>query len=278
MDMTSNVHTHTTWCDGKNTVREMADAAIALGFTDLGFSSHAPAPFDETCLGIQDEAAYRADIAAAKEEYAGRLGILCGIEQDAARPINAKLYDYVIGSVHYLPGTGGQYNAADGDEENLLRARSQWYAGNGEAMAQAFFEATAQSVRHLHPTIVGHFDVIAKYNKRGNLFDEDGARYKNAALAAMDEVITATKDYGGMIEVNTGAMARGLRDVPYPAPFLLRHMAQRGARVIITTDCHRTTMLNAGFHRAVAFLQLAGFVRMCVLRGGRFIDVDLERI
>lgn len=39
----SNAHTHSTWCDGKDTLEDMAQAAIDLGFTDLGFTCHSPA-------------------------------------------------------------------------------------------------------------------------------------------------------------------------------------------------------------------------------------------
>ena len=35
--MRANYHTHTTWCDGRNTTREMAEAAVAKGFDVLGF-------------------------------------------------------------------------------------------------------------------------------------------------------------------------------------------------------------------------------------------------
>ena len=37
--LSSSTHNHTTWCDGKNTPEEMAEAAWKLGFTDLGFSA-----------------------------------------------------------------------------------------------------------------------------------------------------------------------------------------------------------------------------------------------
>ena len=40
MKIRSNVHTHTTFCDGKNSVEEMARAAIDLGFVSLGYSIH----------------------------------------------------------------------------------------------------------------------------------------------------------------------------------------------------------------------------------------------
>ena len=41
MLITSNPHTHSTYVDGKNTLEEMIEAALSLGFNALGFSEHA---------------------------------------------------------------------------------------------------------------------------------------------------------------------------------------------------------------------------------------------
>ena len=42
----SNFHTHTRYCDGKDSPAELAEAAFALGFRALGFSGHSFTPFD----------------------------------------------------------------------------------------------------------------------------------------------------------------------------------------------------------------------------------------
>ena len=38
--MSMDIHTHTKWCDGKNSAEEMVRAALALGLECLGFSGH----------------------------------------------------------------------------------------------------------------------------------------------------------------------------------------------------------------------------------------------
>ena len=38
--MKTNYHTHTVWCDGKDTPESMIKAAIGKGFDVIGFSSH----------------------------------------------------------------------------------------------------------------------------------------------------------------------------------------------------------------------------------------------
>ena len=44
----ANLHTHTSFCDGKNSPEEMVRSAVEKGFDVLGFSGHSYTPFDET--------------------------------------------------------------------------------------------------------------------------------------------------------------------------------------------------------------------------------------
>lgn len=272
----SNAHTHTTWCDGLDTTDIVAQAAFELGFTDLGFSSHAPSPRDAYGGALQDEAGYRADIARLKKEYAGRMGILCGVEKDFYDEIDPALYDYVIGDLHFFEDADGTLHPVDTGADALRDTVNELYRGDPLAAVADFYRLSAENVRRFRPDIVGHYDLIAKFNQESALFDEGGAAYQSIALEHLDVILDPLRDYGGMMEMNFAVFARGLRDVPYPAPFLLRHMARRGARVIVTSDSHRASTLNAGFEAAPAFLRQAGFDSMAVLRDGKFIDVKID--
>ena len=44
LHMKANYHTHTTWCDGKDSPRAVIESAIAKGFDAIGFSSHSMLP------------------------------------------------------------------------------------------------------------------------------------------------------------------------------------------------------------------------------------------
>ena len=276
MKILADVHMHTTFCDGKNTVREMAEAAIALGFTDIGFSEHAPALFDEEFPGMADPAGYRAEVAAVKKEMAGRLAVCCGTEQDFYAPVNRDEYDYVIGSVHYVPSEAGMYCSVDSTIEALHSAVDLYYGGNMLSMMRKYYENCVESARALHPDIIGHFDVVTKHNEQGILVDESGTAYRNMALEAADAIADAILPYGGIVEVNTGAMTRGFRSVPYPATFILRHLAQRGVRVMITGDTHAAATLGFAFDKALAVVRQAGFRQLALLKDCRFIDVEIE--
>ena len=68
--MSFDLHTHTIYCDGKNTTEEMVQAALTKGLICLGFSGHGYAPYDtDACMTREGAAAYRAEVAALREKY-----------------------------------------------------------------------------------------------------------------------------------------------------------------------------------------------------------------
>ena len=63
----SSVHCHSTMCDGKNTLQDMASAACAQGLTTLGFTGHSYTQRDrEYCMSPSRTAQYKATIAKLK--------------------------------------------------------------------------------------------------------------------------------------------------------------------------------------------------------------------
>ena len=106
--MIQNLHTHTSFCDGRNSPEEIIHEAIRLGMDSLGFSSHAPCPVPEDSAGMKpdDVPAYRAEILRLREKYAGRLNIFLGLERDFFFFPDGDGWDYVIGSVHYVEKEG----------------------------------------------------------------------------------------------------------------------------------------------------------------------------
>ena len=77
-----SVHTHSTLCDGKDTLVEMARAAFEAGAVSFGASghSHTPMPWDAGCVLPTDMTAYREEVLRLREAYGGRMDVLLGIE------------------------------------------------------------------------------------------------------------------------------------------------------------------------------------------------------
>jgi len=115
--MKTNYHTHTTWCDGKDTPEAVVLAAIDKGFDAIGFSSHAMLPEDDTPWVLTPEKAprYAAEIRALAKKYENCIRVLCGVEADyvpgGATPDRgtyaAIAPDYIIGSVHFVIAPDG---------------------------------------------------------------------------------------------------------------------------------------------------------------------------
>ena len=265
--MRSSVHCHSTLCDGKNTLQEMASAACAQGLTTLGFTGHSHTPCDrEYCMSPRRTALYKATIAKLKAEYKGKVDILCGIEWDQFSDDKRAGYDYWIGSVHYLHGANtGRYYEIDFRKQDLKACIDADFGGDGLAAAEAYYRAVAE-VAALRPDILGHIDLIKKLNRDGEFFDEASPRYHAAALGALE----AARDAGCLLEVNTGAVFRGYRDDFYPCGWLLEAWAGMGGKVIITADAHSTDSLTFGYAEAARQIKAAGFDSVQVLTGVGF--------
>ncbi len=102
--------------------------------------------------------------------------------------------------------------------------------------------------------VIGHFDIVAKFNEGGALFDERHPRYVAAWRAAADELLRS----GAVFEINTGGIARGWRSTPYPAPPILDYLAAGGARFLLSGDAHRADGLCFGFDEWGAWASARG--------------------
>ena len=126
----ANYHTHTKYCDGKNTVAEMTKAAFDKGFTHLGFSGHGYTDFDESyCMSRENIQNYLRDVAAVKAEYAGKMEVYAGVEQDCFSTESTDIYDYIIGSTHYVY-KDGLYHTVDESEEKTNAIVREFFGGD----------------------------------------------------------------------------------------------------------------------------------------------------
>ena len=262
----AGLHNHTTMCDGKNSAREMAEAALAAGFTDFGFSGHGHTPFDLS-YSLKDEAGYIREIRALQKEYAGRIRLYCGLEQDYFAPTaRRESYDYIIGSVHYWRDeASGRYWAVDGSPETVADCRDVLFGGDARKMVEAYYALVADNCEAYRPDVAGHLDVVGKNNRDMRFFDENATWYLDAAFAAIDRVCAT----GAVIELNTNGWPK--RGMCYPAPRLLEYIRRAGGKMTINADAHRVENVALHFDWAVEALKRAGFGGVWVWENGRFV-------
>lgn len=267
-----NLHTHTTFCDGKSTAEELVQRAISLGCPSIGFSGHAPlSPGGEGWAMPSDlVAAYRREIHRLQNIYGDHIAIFLGLEQDIDSPAPKDTWDYLIGSVHNLP-CNGQCHSVDNTQVSFLETVQNCFDGDPLALAEAYYTRVAHVADVTGCQIVGHFDLVTKFNEGDRIFREDDPRYRRAALDALDALCGKNL----VFEINTGAMARGYRTAPYPSLFLLRELAQRGEAVCITSDCHHAENLLFAFDQAEELARSCGFTETMVLTNNGFTPQKL---
>ena len=261
----SSIHVHTTYCDGKSTITELIDKAIALNLKVLGFSGHSPSDFVDTSgMKVEQLDAYKNEVLAAKKKYAGTLEIILGIEQDAFCPIPAEGYEYVIGSVHSIKDMNNEHRyVVDGSREKMLVGINEAFQGDSLKAALRYYDTYKTMIQTLKPTVAGHLDLLTK---NAGLFDESNPAYAKAAL----EVAECAWQSGAVIEINTGGMARGKTTRPYPAPFILKQLAQWNAPVTITSDCHNKDFLCHYYSESIELMESCGFTHIYEWSQGGF--------
>jgi len=197
-DIQGILHVHSTWSDGKATIREMAEATLALGKTYLGMCDHSKVA--AYANGLTEDAVRRQheEIDRLNEEFAGRLRILkgteCDILRDGALDYDDKTlatFDFVVASVHSL------FNLPPAEQtQRLIRALENPYC-----------------------SILGHPTGRILLEREGYQPD-------------LEAVITRAGELGAAIELN-GDPHRFDLDWRY-----LRFATERGVRIPITPDAH----------------------------------------
>ena len=247
----SNLHTHTVFCDGMDTPEELVLEALRLGCRSIGFSGHAHMPLGEDWyMSPEQTEDYKSSVLFLQEKYRGQINIYLGVEQDIYSDAPTDGYDYVIGSVHYVQRDGCML-PVDESRESLLTVVREHYHGDFYALAEDYYTAVARVYELTRCHIVGHFDLITKYNEANALFDTGSPRYRRAANRALDTLL----DCPVAFELNTGAMARGYRTTPYPEESLVRRIRAAGKPLLLTSDCHDRTQLLYKFSDYEAWLR-----------------------
>ena len=257
-----SVHTHSTLCDGKNTLAEMAQAAFEAGVLSFGASGHSHTPLrdDEGCVLPVDMSEYRAEVLRLREAYAGRMDVLLGIEIDNCADVSPEGFDYWIGSAHRLKAPDGTFCTVDWSAELLHQCCREQFTGNSLTMAEHYYDEVGRMAAR-RPTIMGHIDLITKFEEKAPLIDQEHPRYRTAALSALHSADPRET----LLEINTGAMSRGYRKAPYPALFLLKEWRSMGGRVILTADAHSAEAIVHGYAQAAELARAAGYDRSTVL-------------
>lgn len=266
--MLSNLHTHSTFCDGRNTPEEIVLAALEKGFSSIGFSGHAYTPFDlRYCM--KNTEGYIWEIGRLKEKYGKDIQIYLGIEEDLFAPVDRKAFDYIIGSSHYFR-IGGEYFPIDSNY-GYFKKCLELFDHNALELADRYYTNFCGYIKARKPDIIGHFDLITKFDESEAQLFLNNAEYNRLA----EKFITEAAAADCIFEVNTGAVAKGIRTSPYPSEDLLYVLKKLDAKITLSSDSHSIETLDFAFDETRQRLLEIGFRYCYVLFDGEFVK---ERI
>ena len=117
----------------------------------------------------------------------------------------------------------------------LLKGVEKLYGGDIYAFAEDYFRLVGDLWERTRCRIIGHFDLLTKFNEDGTLLDETHPRYLRAAGEALDRLLEAPV----LFEINTGAISRGYRTEPYPAKDIRNYIRKHGGMMILSSDSHQ---------------------------------------
>ena len=252
----TNFHTHTVWCDGKDTAEAVVQSAIEKGFDAIGFSSHMSFPASQDWeLSAADAPAYVCEIERLREKYASRIKVYCGGEADYIRGITTPEHSryaamnlrYLIGSLHMVIAPDGGRVWVDSSPKLLAECIERHFGGDAKAFISAYFEQQREMLG-FDFEILGHPDLVRKFNVKHPYFDENAGWYLNELEKTADAIAAS----GKIVEVNTGAISRGWLDDAYPSPVFRAMLRERGVKFILSSDSHSAETIDCAFDRFAA--------------------------
>lgn len=261
--MLTNYHCHGEFCDGRDSLADMAKTAHHHGFTQLGFSAHAPLPFPTTWNIRRERVAdYTAEVGRLKAEYSGRMEILLGYELDWIKGVSGPGLgwdqlerDFALASVHFVRAPDGFLFTVDEGEAEFFPKVAEHYQGRSLDVVRDYWQAYQEMVQVDGYQILGHLDLIKKNNRDSRLFDPEAKEHRHGALATVEAIAAR----GKIVEVNTGGMARGKIHETYPSPWILAKMHTYRIPVTLNSDAHQTANLMAFREEGLAALRQAGY-------------------
>jgi histidinol-phosphatase (PHP family) len=194
-----------------------------------------------------------------REETDLRLGIevdfVPGAEDRTANLLEARDFDYVVGSVHFLGD-----HALDMDDYSI------WGSTRGSGLIQPgrsvekvwrdYFCTLGEAARSGLFDILAHPDLVKVWGRDRPVPEGDLCRYYELAIDGIAES-------GVAIEVSTAGLRKRAQEI-YPAPAFLAMCLEAGAPVALSSDAHRPEDVGADYDRALELLESVGVKELCV--------------
>jgi histidinol-phosphatase (PHP family) len=240
------------------------EAAARAGIGELGVSEHiyrfsaalelwrhpfweryASDDLDDYCSFVRDQT----DL---------RLGIECdfiiGAEDRTANLLEAREFDYVVGSVHFI-----REGFVDMDDYTVWDPKDP--RRSPESIWGRYFETVAESARSGLFDIISHPDLVKIWGPEhpGRTPAGDLRRYYEPTVEAFAESDVA-------VEISTAGLRKPVGEI-YPAPAMLEMCLEAGVPLALSSDAHRPEDVGAGYEQALELLDALGVRELAAFEG-----------
>lgn len=235
-------------------------AAEAAGIAELGVAEHVYR--FEQALGLWNhpfwvqQAQDDIDAYCAFARGAGlKLGIECdfipGAEDRSAALLEARDFDYVVGSVHFIGD-----RAVDHEGWDVWQRR-----GDPDEVWRRYFELLAECARSGLFDVLAHPDLVKVWG-RGRPSPRRDPRF------FYEPAIEAIAESGIAVEISTAGLRKPADEI-YPAAAFVEMCLEAGAVFALSSDAHRPAEVGFAYERAIAFLAELGVAEICVFEQRR---------
>ena len=203
---------------------------------------HAVDDLDEYCAFVREQTDLRLGIEA---------DFVPGREDRMANLLDAREWDFVVGSVHFL-----RDGAVDQEDWDVWDTTA-----NPERVWRRYFETLGEAARTGMFDVMAHPDLVKVWGGERPRPGGDLRRFYELALEGIAES-------GVAIEVSTAGLRKPVAEL-YPARALLELCLEVGAPVALSSDAHVPDQLGYRYEEAVELLAELGVEELCVFDGRR---------
>lgn len=257
-----NFHAHSQFCDGRDTISDIAASAASYGMKYFAFTPHSPLNIPSPCnMDKEKMEDYLSEMRRVGEENNGRMNILTSLEIDGMGADFGPHIDYFqnlpldfrLGSVHFVPNQNDVFLDCDGRFERFAQYLKDGFQGDLRYVVEKYFEQVLIMMERGGFELLGHFDKIA-----GNAAIADPEIENQRWYEAMvDDVISHAKDAGLVVEINTKAFADKGRF--FPAERWWGKLIEAGLPLAIDSDAHYASKVTSGRDEAFKRLEAFGY-------------------
>ncbi len=254
MAIQADFHLHSNFSgDSSAPMEDMIQKAISLGLTHICITEHYDP--DYIYLAGQDAIfelntdSYLYELLRLRERYKDKISVGFGVElglqphlkRELAVFSKSKEFDFIIGSSHLC-------NRKDPYYPEFFEGRSE------EEAHREYFETVLACIQKLpYFDVYGHLDYVVRYGP-GKDKNYSYEKYEDI----LDPILRWLAENGKGIEINTGAIPHGLRELNPCTGIIKRYRALGGEIITVGSDAHAPQRIAEGFDRAADILRACG--------------------